>query len=130
IPVEQIFGGDLDAVIVDRATDSAAATCQLAVAKGMARIAAAQLRAFNECKADGLRSGAMSSAGDLQGCHAPADHKRVARAVSRAQRRARTACSRADLSVALPGSCADAQPTQLFECVEGQVRCATCAGLA
>src|SRR5262249_2326466 len=45
--VHDVFGPNLDTALVDAHLDARAAACQLAVARGIVRLAAAELKAFN-----------------------------------------------------------------------------------
>jgi hypothetical protein len=127
--VHEIFGDDLDAAIIPTATDRNGAACQLAVVTGMAEIANAKLKAFNACKATGLKSGAIDSSAALESCFGADPKGFVAKAVARAQKRASKDCAGVDLTTALPGSCAGSPLQSLFGCIEPQVACGVCLAL-
>ncbi len=127
--VHDVFGPDVDAALLDASTDPAGAACQMAVAKGMAKIANAEVKAFNACKKAGLRQGTIRSAADLQACYAATTGATVARVVARAQRKVSQQCGFTSLAAAFPGKCAGALLDDLFGCLEAQASCGVCLAL-
>jgi hypothetical protein len=127
--VHRVFGPDLDAAIVSAAADRAAADCQVAVATGMADIANAKIRAFNACKAVGLKNGSITSAATLEACMGVDPKGLVAKARTKAQARADRKCAAVALATAFPGECAAAPLATFFECVEPEVTCGVCAAI-
>src|SRR5262249_37160275 len=82
--LHEIFGPDLDAALIDERTDAAGAACQQAVARAMAQIATAKLKAFNSCKVHGLKRRAITSANALRSCFEADPGGRVTVAIARA----------------------------------------------
>ena len=129
VRVRDVFGPNLDSALVDAHLDPRAAACQVAVARRIVRLATAELKAFNGCKAAGLAADTIHSAADLQACTATANTPAVLAAVARSERRAAAACAGTNLAAAFPGRCAGAAPGQLFACLEPQVQCGLCLAL-
>ena len=103
---QDLFGPDLDAVLRDAETDPAAARCQVAAARSLAKIAAAKMNAFNACKSDaGLRRGAIRSAADLAALPRRDDRAGRRQAVAKGQQALAKAVRGVDLAAALPGRC-------------------------
>ncbi len=124
--VRSLFGPDLDAALIATASDRAGAACQLAVAKGMTDVAAAKVKAFNACKAAGLKSGTIDSAAALETCFGADPKGAVAKARAKAQARASKKCEGVDVATAFPGECAATPVGSLFDCIEPQVDCGVC----
>jgi hypothetical protein len=124
-----VFGPDLDAVLAAARSDPATARCQVTVARGVAKVARAQVKAFNVCKKTGLKAGTLRSAADLAACHAATVGPGAQRAAARAQRLTSKRCTSADLAVALPGRCRGAALAGLFACLDEQARCGVCLAL-
>jgi hypothetical protein len=53
--IHDIFGSDLDEVIIDAGTDKAGAKCQVDVTKAVQKCQSTRLKEFNKCKKDGLK---------------------------------------------------------------------------
>jgi hypothetical protein len=87
------------------------------------------MRAFNACKATGLRQGTITSAADLQGCHAAANGPSVARIATRLERRLSERCDATTVATTLRGKCADAAPGGELECLRDQATCGVCLAL-
>ena len=126
VRVHTLFGPDLDAALIAAASDRAGAACQLAVAKGMTDVAAAKLKAFNTCKAAGLKSGTIDSAAALDACFGADPKGTIAKAQAKAQTRASNKCDGIDVASAFPGACAATPLASLFTCIEPQVDCGVC----
>ena len=124
-----LFGPSLEAALIHRATDRAGAACQRAVTRGLARLALAQVRAFNRCKARGLARGEIASSETLQACYAATDDGRIAVLSGRLGRQAARACRNTPVQTAFPGGCAGAAADALFECVRVQSSCGVCLAL-
>ena len=122
-----LFGDDLDGAIIDKGVDRDGAGCQEAVAKGLVKVALAQMKAFNRCAKHGLKRGLIASAGDLAACYAAMDGPDAAKIVASAERKALRACEGVDLATAFPGRCAAAPA--FFGCVQDHARCGVCAAL-
>jgi ASPIC and UnbV/Domain of unknown function (DUF6851)/FG-GAP-like repeat len=126
---QDVFGSDLDAAVVDAAADPAAAHCQVTVAKTLARIASAKLKAFNACKNSGLQSGAIRGQAGLESCQAAMTGPGIAKVVARRQKTAAKACAGVDLAAALPGRCGTRPLDHLGACLEEQSACSACMAL-
>ncbi|MEO2167834.1 MAG: hypothetical protein ABGY42_06875, partial [bacterium] len=61
-----VFGQNLDTVMVDRDADRYAAICQSSAAKSSAKLLATTLRQFVDCKKQGLRDGSLADATTLE----------------------------------------------------------------
>jgi hypothetical protein len=123
---EALFGVDLDAAVIDARRDRRGAACQKAVVQGMARVAAAQIREFNRCKAAGLRKGTIAAAADFAACLGSDPKDRVARARARGRARALRRCASTPVDRALPGECAREELPGLFACCERRATCDVC----
>jgi len=66
--VHASFGSDLDAVILEDATDSAGARCQADTAKRVGQCLDATLKGFNKCKKDGLKAQSITNSSGLEAC--------------------------------------------------------------
>jgi len=124
-----VFGPDLDAAIIRASADQAAAACQAAVARSMARIAGIELREFNACTAAGLKQGSITSAAGLAACDGADPKGRAARALRKAQRIARRKCAHTALATVFPGECSGAAVGALFDCVRPRVACDVCLAM-
>lgn len=125
-----LFGPDLDAALRAAAADPAAARCQVAAAKSLAKIAAAKVKAFNACKAMGLQRGTIRRQADLDACHATTTGPLVGKVVNRTQKTLARACAGVDLAAALPGRCGGGALASLGTCVEEHAACGACTALA
>ncbi|HYC01116.1 MAG TPA: FG-GAP-like repeat-containing protein [Candidatus Limnocylindrales bacterium] len=125
-----LFGDDIDSAVVDRRDDRAAAACQMAVARSVARIARVRVQVFNKCKADGVRSGSITAGADLAQCRATLSDRRFANAVAAAERRATARCKQDDIAGLLPGRCSASDAEALFDCVVDHVSCGTCLAVS
>ena len=127
--VKAVFGSNLDAALIHARANKAGAACQATVARSMAQMARLELREFNRCKASGLRKGSITSAADLAACAGAEPKGRVARAIHRAQRRARRRCAHTSVATACPGECSSAALGALFDCVRARVACDVCLAI-
>ena len=80
--IPAVFGPDAASVLGASAGDARRASCQVAVVRGMGRIANAQLRELGRCKEAALANGAETAA-DLAACMRSDARGRVARVVTR-----------------------------------------------
>jgi hypothetical protein len=129
VRARDVFGPDLDAALIDAATDPAGAACQVAVAKGVARLAVAKVKAFNRCKRTGLALGTIRSAADLQACWAATEGPTIATRVARLAVQVQRKCGTTPIAAAFPGECAAAPPDGLAACVEAEASCGVCLAL-
>jgi glucose/arabinose dehydrogenase len=127
-----VFGADLDAAVVPRATDRFAAACQLVVANVLDLCQRTRRAEFLRCKSLGLRKDSLLAPADLAQCLDFDPNRRVARACSATESvRTATTISRfctarsVDLSTAFPG-CGDSDPAVLAECLDQAGRCRNC----
>src|SRR5262249_30764323 len=126
---QDVLGPDLDAALIDANVDPAGAACQSTVVRGLVKVALAKVKAFDSCKAEGLKTGTIRSATDLAACHATATGPAVTKTVLRAQKAAAKRCANVDLVTALPGRCASTPLAGLFACLDGQTTCDACLAL-
>src|SRR5262249_16158873 len=87
------------------------------------------LKAFNACKASGLKTGTIRSQADLASCRGAMAGEVIAKAISSGQKATARGCAAVDLTTALPGRCEGVSPDQLAACLEGQAECSTCMAL-
>jgi cysteine-rich repeat protein len=129
--VHQVFGEDLDARLIPRATDKHAFKCQKAVARSLTSCQSAKLRQFNQCKKRGLRNGSIVSSFDLEGCMAGAS-ERVAEACDPVTGHIKATidekCGVSDLSGLFAG-CGTEDPLDLAVCLDEIVECRVCVAL-
>src|SRR5439155_12957342 len=122
-----VFGPELAAVLKTTATDRATARCQIAVAKGLARVTLAELGEFNRCTRSKLRHRATSALA-LQTC-VGVDTGHLGRARHAARALVSRQCAGVALAAAAPGECAAAAPADFFACVGQQAYCGACNAL-
>jgi hypothetical protein len=127
---QRVFGADLDAAILPAATDKAGATCQAALARGLADVALVEIATFDACLASGLRSGTIDSGQALAACFGADPKERVAKAIARSQRVVGKRCATTPVGDAAPGECASAPLATLVACGTSRVDCGVCAALA
>jgi hypothetical protein len=126
---QRVFGADLDEAILRAATDKAGAACQLALARGLADAARAEIGAFDTCIAAGLRTGAIDSAAALGACFGADPNGHVTTAITRAQRTVGKRCATTPVGECAPGECASAPLGTLVACAAARVDCGVCAAL-
>ena len=124
--LQAVFGPRLADVLQTTATDRATATCQIAIAKGLALVSLVQVAEYNRCAKFALRHNAMSAL-PLQLC--VKDTGRLARARNSAQALVSRRCAGVALATAAPGECATATPADFFGCVDQQAYCGACNAL-
>lgn len=127
--IEDVFGPDVDAAIIDAESDPAGAACQAVVARGFVKVGRTQLRMFNACKTAGLRDRTVSSAAELTECYASTQGQVVTNVVADAERQAGIKCATTDLASTLPGACAGVARDELFDCLQEQTSCSACLAL-
>lgn len=127
--IEDIFGEDLNAAVIDADQDKVGAFCQASVAKGYEKIVTTKLKVFGKCKKRGLKSMAIASGRLLAGCfdEVAADPRgKIGKAVSKLGRKLSKKCG-PYLVAAFPGQCATAADTTVFAgCVDRIVECRVC----
>jgi len=124
-----VFGADITAVVIDAKADRDGAGCQLAVARGVAAITAAKLKAFNACKSRGLKDGTIVSALGLGSCIGADPSGAVAKAIQKAQQTTQKKCAATPVASAFPGDCADAPLDGLYACLTRPLDCDVCLAL-
>jgi hypothetical protein len=124
-----VFGPDLGAAAISRASDKAGAGCQYAVLGAYEKIAASKLKAFGACKGEGLEAGSIDSHHGLEACLVvmSADAK-VAKRIAQLADTVTKKCTTTDLDTAFPGSCVGA--ASFATCVDARVECRVCRALA
>jgi hypothetical protein len=126
LDVHALLGPDLDAAIAGARGEPHGNACQAAVTRGLARVADVRLAVFGACAATGLRKGSITSAADLDACHASDPQGRIAGAIRTAGRAARKRCAGTPTAVVLPGECATPATSGLFDCVARRAACDVC----
>ncbi|TFH22738.1 MAG: hypothetical protein E4H03_07780 [Myxococcales bacterium] len=126
--VEDVFGSDLTAAIIEAAADKTGAGCQAAVSKTFAKIAATKIKTFLKCKKTGLNDGSITSPATLEDCFdtVAADAK-VDKAIAKLATTVTSKCGGVDLDVAFPGDCIGAGV--FADCVDAAVECRVCLTL-
>lgn len=126
--VKTVFGADAAAALGASAGQPGAGACQLAVVRGMGRIASAKLREINRCTEAALADGAETSS-DIAACIGADPRGRVARIVLDVDADAARACGAAPVATLFPGECAGEAASALGACVEPRVDCDVCTGM-
>jgi hypothetical protein len=123
--VRALFGPDAAAMLAARPLQRATVKCQIAMTRALARVAAAELDAFDRCAHGHLRRGLATSAEDLRDC-VGARPDRVARVRATAGARVRRECRGVAIAAAAPGECASAAPDGVGACIGDQGYCQAC----
>jgi hypothetical protein len=130
--IHEIFGSDLDAVILDAREDAEAdgAKCQVALAKAAQKCQDAKLKEFSKCKKAGLKDGSIRRASDLQLCMGLDPKQKIKKACETKLGGAvsKKCPGSVDLAAAVPG-CNTGDPGQLAACVDRLVECQVCLAL-
>jgi hypothetical protein len=129
IRAHAVFGPDLDAALVSRASDPAGAACQVAAAKGMGKLAMARLRAFNQCKVAGLRNGSIVAEAGLEACFGNDPRGIVSKALARVRSAVEKACAGVSVGAIFPGECAGVPLAQLADCIDVRAECGVCLAI-
>jgi len=126
--VDDVFGSDLTAAIIDAGADKTGAGCQASVSKGMEKIAATKIKTFLKCKKTGLKDGTITSSLTLDGCFdtVAADAK-VDKIIAKLGTTVTKKCTGVDLDAAFPGDCIGA--LDFAACVDEAVECRVCLTL-
>jgi cysteine-rich repeat protein len=134
--IHAIFGSDLDAVVVDMATQKDDAKCQQAIAKAVQKCQDTKLKEFNACKKNKLKgkdTSQAASAGELQdeclgagpGSIPDGKGKIAGKCITKINDAIAKKCSASDTDALLPG-CAG-EPLQ--PCLDQKVECEVCQAL-
>ncbi|MFQ5514943.1 MAG: hypothetical protein ACE5FG_10940, partial [Myxococcota bacterium] len=135
--LHDVFGSDVNGVIVVDPLNSPTAKCQLAAMKAAKKCQDAKLKAFNRCKKNGLKDRSLRSFLDLQNsclglgsAGIPDDGGKIAKACSTKLLIAVTKkCGGSiDLSTAFPG-CPPGDAAALAACLDRKVECQVCRAL-
>jgi len=127
--VHDVFGADLDGVIIREAKDKPDSKCQQAAAKAVKKCQDAKLKDFNSCKKNGLRDGSIQSFVDLQGCMGADLKGKVTKACeSKLDATITSKCGGLDLAALFPG-CGTGNAAALGECLDRLVECRVCQAL-
>jgi hypothetical protein len=131
--IREIFGVDLDAVLVTSDVDKDAAKCQQAVVKSVDKCQQSKLKEFNRCVKTGLRKAIIRKSGDFEDCWGHDPRGVVARACDPVNGKLATrvlpkscVARGVDLSGAFPG-CGTDDSADLAICVDEIVECRVCA---
>jgi hypothetical protein len=107
--LKDIYGEDLPAAVISKSADGAGAKCQLIVHKLYEKVVQAELRAFESCKKNGLKTGIISSQATLALCldDITADiNGKIAKALLKLSSTLPKVCPGVNLDTAFPGACA------------------------
>ena len=126
VRLHPIFGTPVDAALIDARTDRPGAACQLAVVRGIARLATARIAEFRACAERGLRRGRTTSAAGLEACLAAPAGRRATRARAAAQALVDRRCAGVAMATTFPGECARRPAAELLACAEQQAECGVC----
>jgi hypothetical protein len=128
--IHQIFGSDLDAVILDASVEKDGAKCQVDVAKAAQKCQDTKLKEFNKCKKAGLKDGSITGAVGLEACMGADEKGKIAKACdTKLGGTINKKCpGTVDLAAAFPG-CNTGDANQLKTCVDVFVECAVCVAL-
>jgi hypothetical protein len=124
---ESIFGADLDAAVLDTASNADGARCQAGAAKGLAKVVGAMLGEIRSCKKAGLKDESILSGASLADCLDDVDadsRQKIGKALSKLAGTLGLLCFGTSQAVAFPGDCAGA--ASLADCVEQVTRCRAC----
>jgi hypothetical protein len=135
--IHDLFGPNLDGVILSAGTDKPGAACQQAVAATVGQCRDAKLSEFNKCKKAGLKDGSIASAEDLEACMGDDPKGQIAKACTDPdgqdkihQDLAKKCVAKGvDVAVAFPpcGVTDDANATHA--CIEPKIECRVCQAL-
>jgi hypothetical protein len=128
--IHQIFGSDLDAVILDAVVDQDGAKCQVDVAKAAQKCQDTKLKEFNKCKKAGLKDGSITSAAGLEACMGADEKGKIVKACDEklGGKISKKCPGTVDLAAAFPG-CNTGDANQLKTCIDVFVECAVCVAL-
>ncbi|HYC53880.1 MAG TPA: vanadium-dependent haloperoxidase [Candidatus Binatia bacterium] len=128
-PVQDVFGPDVDAAILDAGTDPDGAACQAAIAKAMAQIMKVRLKEFQRCVSKGLLSAQFLNGIAQSTCFDNDSQGKIAKAVAKAQGSIVSACNGTAVADAAPGDCASVPLAGLAACIDERLSCAQCEGM-
>ena len=127
--IHDVFGSDLELVIVPEADDKADSKCQQAAAKTLKKCQDAKLKDFNSCKKNGLQDGSIQSFVDLQGCMGANLKGKVTKACeTKLDGTITSKCGGLNLAALFPG-CGTGDPGALGDCLDRLVECRVCKAL-
>jgi hypothetical protein len=129
MPIEDVFGADLDAAILEEGSDPAGAECQEAIARSLTSLMKARLKEYRRCLRDGLREATLLDAIALSTCYDADPRAKLSRAVEKASEKIAAACATTSISSAAPGDCASSGPDDLAECLDRELSCLECEQL-
>jgi hypothetical protein len=133
--VADVFGADLDPVVIDCVASKDGCKCQQQVAKGIEKQAQTKLKLFLKCKKNVLKNGAGATA-DLNGClndagnpdSLAADTKlKIAKGVEKLEKAVVKKCDEKGVTAgAFPGDCTGLSGAALAACLDVLVECRVC----
>ncbi len=126
--VDDLFGADLDAAIIDAGADGGGAKCQAAIVKAATKVVAAMAAEFRACKKKGLTDESIVAAAGIDACldAVGTDAKgKVAKVLVKLPEKLAKPCVGTPQAVAVPGDCASAP--DLSGCLAMVARCRNCA---
>jgi hypothetical protein len=125
-----LFGANLDSMIVERDSDTRRAVCQLRLAKSVDKLMTLQLGEHGRCVTSSIRNGAASSSAELQACVsggvAPGNNARVGALVGKLTRKINKKC-RPGMGGVVSTECA---ADSFGECVVQAAVCRSCLAAA
>ncbi len=119
-----LFGPNLDSVLTPATGD-----CQLAIAKGTAKILVARLKAFTGCVKDGLREGVIVNTAGLEACYGTDPDGKIALANTKASASIGRRCAGIDLGAAIPGPCGTELLASVSGCLDATADCDACTAV-
>ncbi len=127
--VADVFGADLNPVLLDGGQNRIAASCQAGLAKDYEKLLSTGMAAFVRCKKAGLKKGQIRSRQQLAGCFDDLledPRGRLAKVRAKVVRRMTRKCG-FYMTTAFPGQCSDQTNTAGFgDCIGRVAACRTC----
>lgn len=122
---EDVYGADLDSVVVHWAQNRESAICQTSVARSVGRASNALLKAFTKCKKDGFRKGEIGTRAHLERCFAAAaSSESVSLQQSRLESVIERKCAEEPINELFPGKCPAS--LEFAPCIQRRISCRLC----
>lgn len=123
--LNKLFGDNIAATLKTKATDAAAARCQMALVEEMSAVARTEVLEYTRCSRQLLNKKQASSAADLEAC---VGKQSAATKKTRNQAMIRLAgkCALVASSVNFPGGCEGVAAEELGNCLAAQAHCNSC----
>jgi hypothetical protein len=129
--IHDLFGSDLDDVIVKQTDVKAGAKCQIDVAKAVQKCQDAKLKEFTKCKKSGLKDATIHDALTLADCMGLDPGLKIDKACNeKLFDKLEKKCADLELATLFPGECGGAAGlTALKDCLDWRVECRVCLAL-